>query len=297
MALGRLQSRLELRIVEYALDVEELSPLAGRRGAALDQVAPGKSRRLPGIDFLDRVGAERHRPSHVVERDAAALHAEQAELQRLDHAAQARVARQHLHQALRLGQIFELRPELVGRFEEKAVLREERAALRLLDGAEQILLLRQALGQCIARLGDQFRRRRFDHGDDQFVLRECLLERHLTLPPRNVGGNQLVDVGGHGKMRRRVPRRCDRQYERDADDRPRIVHAKIDRADNKGSDCLHGPKRNAMVRDGMVGGSNRPLRRQEKGKMEALGSSSFVGAVHRRQSGHPCDIRRPIATP
>ena len=48
--------------------------------------------------------------------------------------------------------------------------------------------------------------------------------------------------------------------------------------------------------DGMVGGSNRPLRRQEKGKMEALGSSSFVGAVHGRQSRHPCDIRRPVAT-
>src|SRR5580658_5026303 len=51
-----------------------------------------------------------------------------------------------------------------------------------------------------------------------------------------------------------------------------------------------------MVRDGMRGGSNGRLRRQEKGKMEALGSSFFVRAVHRRQSRHPCDIRRPIAT-
>jgi hypothetical protein len=33
-----------------------------------------------------------------------------------------------------------------------------------------------------------------------------------------------------------------------------------------------------MVRDGMRGGSNWCLRRQEKGKMEALCSSSFVGA-------------------
>jgi hypothetical protein len=56
------------------------------------------------------------------------------------------------------------------------------------------------------------------------------------------------------------------------------VHAKIDRADDKGSDCLHGPKWNAMVGDGMLGGSIQPLRRQEKGKMEALGSSSCVGA-------------------
>src|SRR6202030_4008321 len=33
-----------------------------------------------------------------------------------------------------------------------------------------------------------------------------------------------------------------------------------------------GLKWNAMVRDGMFGGSNRPFRRQEKGKVEALGS-------------------------
>src|SRR5580704_2696241 len=57
-----------------------------------------------------------------------------------------------------------------------------------------------------------------------------------------------------------------------------------------------GLKWNAMVRDGMFGGSNWPLRRQEKGKMEALGSSSFVGTVHQRQPPHPCDIGRPIAT-
>src|SRR5580693_4573491 len=39
------------------------------------------------------------------------------------------------------------------------------------------------------------------------------------------------------------------------------------------------------------------LRRQEKGKMEALCSQPFVGAVYRPQSRHPCDIRRLIATP
>src|SRR5580692_5218893 len=48
--------------------------------------------------------------------------------------------------------------------------------------------------------------------------------------------------------------------------------------------------------DGMVGRSNRPLRRQEKGKMEALCSQSLVGAVDRPQCRHPCDIRRRAAT-
>ena len=89
---------------------------SGRRGVALDQFVPGKARRLPGIDLLDRVGGEIHRPSHVVERDLAALHAEQSELQYLNDAAQRRVAGQHLHQALRLGQHVHLRRELARPF-------------------------------------------------------------------------------------------------------------------------------------------------------------------------------------
>src|ERR1700722_11117330 len=46
-----------------------------------------------------------------------------------------------------------------------------------------------------------------------------------------------------------------------------------------------------MVRDGMFGGSNRPLRRQEKGKMEALGSSPAlalsIGDKPRASMRHP----------
>src|SRR5580704_455813 len=56
-----------------------------------------------------------------------------------------------------------------------------------------------------------------------------------------------------------------------------------------------GLRWNAMVRDGMFGGSNRPLRRQEKGKMEALCSSSCFGAVRRRQAPgiHAASAARP----
>src|SRR3984957_3652598 len=57
-----------------------------------------------------------------------------------------------------------------------------------------------------------------------------------------------------------------------------------------------GLKWNAMVRDGMFGGSNRPLRRQEKGKMEALGSSPALALSIGDKPGHPCGIRRPAAT-
>ena len=93
------------------------------------------------FDLLERVGGERHRPGHVVELDVAALDAEQPELQRADHAAQTRVAGQHLHQPLCLRQHAHLRRELVGQLEQQTVLRK--TALRMLDGTEEILLLRQ----------------------------------------------------------------------------------------------------------------------------------------------------------
>ena len=186
--VGRPLSRFQFGIVERRPDLEETKPLIRRRGAALDQLVPGKARRLPRIHFLDRIGGERHWPRHVVERDLAALHAEQSKLQDLDDAAQRRISRQHLHQALRLGQHFHLRTEIGHRFEQQTVPREKTAALGFVDGVKQILLLRQVPHQCTGRFIDQFGRRRVEHRDDQFVLREGLFEGGFALPPRNVRG-------------------------------------------------------------------------------------------------------------
>ena len=201
---------------------------------------PGKARRLAGVDLLDGVGGTRHRPGHRVERDLAALHAEQPELQRLNDAAQGRIAGQHLQQPLRLRQRRHLRLERIDRLEQQAVLGEKAAALRLLDGEDQILLLREPLRQRGGRLIDQFRRRRIDHRDDQFELRKRLLEGRLALPPVDMGRDQLVDVGRHGEMRRRIPARQDGKQKRHADHRPGMLRAKTDCADDKGSDHLHG---------------------------------------------------------
>jgi hypothetical protein len=100
---------------------------------ALHQRVPGKIRRLPRIDFFDRVGGHRQRPGHGVERDLAALHAEEAKLQRLDDAAERRIAGQDLHQSLRLRQHVHLRLQIGGRLEQQAVLCEKFAAFRLID--------------------------------------------------------------------------------------------------------------------------------------------------------------------
>ena len=92
--VARLQPRLKLGIVEHGLDFQEPQQIGGFRLVTLDQHLPGKARRLICIHLVERVGRERHRPSHVVELDLAALHAEEPVLQRADHAAQARVGRQ-----------------------------------------------------------------------------------------------------------------------------------------------------------------------------------------------------------
>ena len=103
---------------------------------ALHQLVPGKIRRLARNRLFDRVGGERHRPGHIVERDLTALNAEQAELQGLDDAAQRRIAGQHLHQALRLREHVHLRTEIGRRFEQQPFLGKETPAFGLVDRAK-----------------------------------------------------------------------------------------------------------------------------------------------------------------
>jgi len=153
---------------------------------ALHQFVPGKIRRLSRNCLFDRVGTERHRPRHIVERDLTALDAEQPELQGLDDTAQRRIAGQHLYQALRLGQHVHLRAEIGDRLEQQSLLRKEPSALGLIDRSKQILLLRQALHQRIAGGLHQFDGRRIDHGNDQFEMGKRFLHFGLALAPGNI---------------------------------------------------------------------------------------------------------------
>ena len=78
---------------------------------------------------------------HFIKLELAALHAEEPELQRAESSAQAWIGRQHLDEPLGLRQHLRLLPKLFGRHEQKTVLSEEAAALRLFNGAEQVFLL------------------------------------------------------------------------------------------------------------------------------------------------------------
>ena len=138
--VARPHARLQLGIIHHRLDFHEAQQIGGFCRTSLSQDLPGKARRLVGIHLLDGFGCLRQRPDHIVERQAAGLHAEQAVLQGLDHAAQARIAGQHLDQPLRLRQHRRLLLELFGRHEQQAVLGEERIALRLVHGDEVVLL-------------------------------------------------------------------------------------------------------------------------------------------------------------
>ncbi len=137
----RLKAGLELRIVKHGLDFQKPQQIAGFRCVTLNQRKPGKACRLAGIDFVERVGRQRQRPLHLIKLELAALHAEEPELQGAESSAQAWIGRQHLDEPLGLRQHLRLLPELLGRHEQKTVLSEEAAALRLFNGAEQVFLL------------------------------------------------------------------------------------------------------------------------------------------------------------
>ena len=98
---------------------------------SLHQRLPGKACRPVRVHLVDRVGRERQRPDHVVELELARLHAQEAELQCANHAAQARIAGQHLNEPLRLRKHFICGPSCSTALEQQAVLRKKRAALQL----------------------------------------------------------------------------------------------------------------------------------------------------------------------
>ena len=234
-----LEPGLERGKVEHRANAQEPPQVIGFRHLALGECVPGEARRPVGVDLVERVGCERHRPSHLVERDLAALHADQAELQPADDTAEAGIGREVLQQSLGLGQHLHLRRELLGRLEQKAVLGEERTALRLLDRTEKILLLRQATDQRCGRLVGELSRRGVDDGNDRLVLGKGLFERQFPLPPDAVGGNELVDVGRQQEMRGGIPRAKDGKNDRSGDDPPGVARAKADCADDESGDRLH----------------------------------------------------------
>ena len=157
-------------------------------------------------------------PLGIVELDLAALDAGKAGLQRAGEAADRGIAGHDLDQG-RGG--FELAgdlADLLHRQEQQPVLLKELAGTERLHRFEMSWCRPTALRPAPCRGAGEFRRRRLDHGQDQFFAVERLLELVVALAPVEVGRNQRVDVGIDGEIAGRIEARADRQDQRDDDD-------------------------------------------------------------------------------
>jgi hypothetical protein len=67
------------------------------------------------------------------------------------------------------------------------------------------------------------------------MLRKSLFERDFSLTPRQLLGNQGIDISINGKISLRVDGCGDADEHRDGDDRPRMADAPIDQRDDNGS--------------------------------------------------------------
>jgi hypothetical protein len=110
------------------------------------------------------------------------------------------------------------------------------------------------------RIGD-FRRRRIEHGDD-VMLREHLPERRSTLGPRQVGRDEVVDVGMDREMAGGIEPRAGGEHQRKQDRQPRPPDGKVD-------DPSNAPGQHILIR--------RP-RRQTIGRHPRSGSQSIRAA-------------------
>ena len=82
--------------------------------------------------------------------------------------------------------------------------------------------------QRVGRRRGEFRRRRVDDDVDDLEAAERVLEREAALPPRQILGQQRVDVGGDGEMGGGVDAADDGEQEADDDDATRKTQTEID---------------------------------------------------------------------
>src|SRR5579883_1382312 len=118
------------------------------------------------------------------------------EIERIEYAAQTRVGRQRADERLGGNDLIREGLDVLFGQEQQSVLLEEAAALGNLDISEQRLFLLQRFSKLCGGILGLIRRLSVDD-DHQKIhgLRECLLQRRLPLSPRELGIDQLVDIG------------------------------------------------------------------------------------------------------
>ena len=231
--VGRLLAGFQRLVIDDRLDLDEGTLVRIRKRLRAHQFAPGKGRILFGQHLLDRLGNIGKGPRRVVDIGLTALDPGQPGLQRPGEATDRRIACHDLDQGscglkLRGGTGHLLRGQ-----KKQAIAGKKFARAERLNRLEVLLVTLEPVRQRCRRRVRQFRGRRLDHGEDQFLAIERPLELHIALAPVEFGGNQFIDIGIDRKMADRIDARGDRQGERqDQDERCKARTGLNNRDDN-----------------------------------------------------------------
>ena len=240
--LGGGAAGLQRLEIEHRLDLDEAAQLARVRRFAGSQRAPGEMRGTTSQRILDHVGRHRHRRGQRIEPVSAVGDAHQADRQGVEAASEARIGRQGADQRRRLVHPAGNARQLLGRQEQQAVLGEELAALRLIDGAEMRRVGRQCRGEPAAGLLRQLRGRGIDHSQ-HIALGKRAHELVGALRPGQLGREQLLDVGGDREMPRCVDGAQAGQRGAQRDHRPGMTGTQLDEANDRRSQHGFAPGR------------------------------------------------------
>jgi hypothetical protein len=170
------------------------------RRVAFDQRPPGEACGLAGEHALHRVrGAGEHRRRRV-QFDLVLVDADQHVLDHRDQAAQARILPEVGDERGAARQPVEARLQLIQRHEQQAIAREEIRGAGVAHRFEVRRVQLERRGQRIGRRRSEFGGRRIEHDVDDLEALERILEDDAALTPRQVLGEERVDVGGDRKM-------------------------------------------------------------------------------------------------
>jgi len=180
--------------------------------------------------------------------------------ERSEKAARTRVLGQVAEEGLGINDAVERRLQLAAFEKQHPLFAKERRPVGTLHRLEMRPVRCQGVSQRIGGGFRRFRLARVDHCYQQVLeLREVGLERHGSLPPRQVWRKQAVGLGAESEMPRRVNDREARQRARGNADDGRVPSAAVDQPDEQGLETHHADV--LPLRSGCLAGPPHVLRR------------------------------------
>src|SRR6266852_3105285 len=229
--LGGARPRLKVAVIEDRLGQDEtaqfvlLGLLAGQQVLPRQPLVPPGERGLAGL--VD--GGEGRADLLGVGR--ASRGALRRQVERVEHAAQARVGRERTDQRLGGDDLVGEVLHVLLRQEEQAILLEEISAVGTAYALEQILLRGELCRERLGRVLGLVRGLRLDqHGQHVDSLREGPLQPLFLQAPRQVRIDELVDVGVDADALTDEKTAPDRKREHDRHQHHRVAAARLDNA-------------------------------------------------------------------